>query len=69
MHVMGHKNIKNTLVYTHLVDFSEEQYVSKVARNVEEACKLVEAKFEYVCSTPDDLMAFRIVRAKGISCK
>ena len=45
MHVMGHKNIKNTLVYTHLVDFGEEQYVSKGSTNVEEACKLVEAKF------------------------
>jgi len=34
--------------------------VSKVAKNAEEACELVEAGFEYVCSTPDDLMVFRI---------
>jgi integrase len=58
-HVLGHKNIKNTLVYTHLVNFREDEWVSKVARNADEACKLVEAGFEYVCSTPDDLIVFR----------
>jgi hypothetical protein len=50
MRVLGHKNIKNTLVYTQLVDFSEEEYVSKVAWTLEETCKLIEAGFEYVCA-------------------
>jgi len=49
MRMLGHKSIKNTLVYTQLVDFKDENYVSKVAWNLEEACKLVEAGFEYVC--------------------
>lgn len=49
MRVLGHKNINNTLVYTHLVDFQDDDYASMVAENVEEACKLVEAGFEYVC--------------------
>lgn len=49
MRVLGHKNIQNTLVYTHLVDFREEEYVSKAAWTLEEAQKLVEAGFEYVC--------------------
>lgn len=44
MQVLGHKNIKNTLVYTHL----DDEYVSKVAWNLEEACKLIEAGFDYV---------------------
>jgi len=44
MQVLGHKNIKNTLVHTHL----DDEYVSKVAWNVEEACKLIEAGFDYV---------------------
>lgn len=57
--VLGHKNIKNTLVYTHLIDFREDQWVSKVAKNADEACKLAEAGFEFVCSTPDNLMVFR----------
>ena len=54
--VLGHKNIKNTLVYTHLIDFREDERVSKVARNADEACELVEAGFDFVCSTPDNLM-------------
>ena len=59
MTVLGHKNIKNTLVYTHLVNFKDDEFISKVARTAEEACKLVEAGFEYVCTTPDGLMIFR----------
>ena len=36
-YILSHKNIKNTLVYTHLVQFTEKnEYVSKVAENVEE---------------------------------
>jgi len=50
MKMLGHKNIKNTLVYTQLINFNEEEYISKVAWTLEEACKLVEAGFEYVCS-------------------
>ncbi|MFQ6127240.1 MAG: hypothetical protein ACE5R6_21925 [Candidatus Heimdallarchaeota archaeon] len=48
MKVLGHKNIKNTLIYTHLVNFQDDDYVSRVAWTLEEACKLVEAGFEYV---------------------
>jgi len=58
-YVLGHKNIKNTLVYTHLIDFKEEEYVSKIAKDAEEACNLVESGFEFVCSTPDEFMIFR----------
>ena len=49
MKLLSHKNINNTLVYTQLVDFSEKEYVTKVAWTLEEACKLIEAGFEYVC--------------------
>ena len=49
MKLLGHKNISNTLVYTQLVDFGEEEYVTKVAWTLKEACKLIEAGFEYVC--------------------
>jgi integrase len=49
MRILGHKNIKNTLVYTHLVNFEEDEYVSKAAWTLEETQKLVEAGFEYVC--------------------
>jgi len=45
---LGHKRIENTLIYTHLVDFASEEYISKVAESVKEVCELVEAGFEYV---------------------
>ena len=43
MRLLGHRNITNTLIYTHLVDFEAVEYVSKVAKNVKEAHKLVDA--------------------------
>ncbi len=49
--VLGHKNIKNTLVYVTLADelFKDQhEYISKVAKNVKEVCALVDAGFEYV---------------------
>jgi hypothetical protein len=49
MRLLGHKDIKNTLVYTQLVNFGGDEYVAKVAHSEEEACNLVEAGFEYVC--------------------
>ena len=61
MQVLGHKNIKNTLIYTHLVKNlgqEEDGYISKVARNVEEVRSLVEAGFEYVCEV-DGFKVFR----------
>jgi len=53
MRVLGHKNINNTLIYTHLVDFQDDEYVSKVAHTAKEACELVEAGFEFVCEIND----------------
>ena len=49
MKTLGHKNIKNTRGYTQLVDFGDQDYVVKVAWTLEEACKLLEAGFQYVC--------------------
>jgi len=49
MQLLGHRNIQNTLIYTHLVSFKEDEYIAKVAHTEEEVCKLVEAGFEYVC--------------------
>jgi hypothetical protein len=47
--LLGHVNINNTLVYTHLVNFGSEEYICKATGNLEEASKLVEAGYEYVC--------------------
>ena len=59
MEVLGHKNIKNTLVYTHLVNFKTDEFMSKVAKTAEEASRVVEAGFEYVCTTPESYMLFK----------
>ncbi len=48
MQLLGHKNIKNTLVYTHLVNFEGDDYVCKIARTVDEAKALIEDGFDYV---------------------
>jgi len=58
MKVLGHKNIKNTLIYTHLIDFGSDEYVSKVATTVQEARQLVETGFEYVTDM-DGIKIFR----------
>ncbi len=58
MRMLGHKNIKNTLRYTQLVDFSEQDYISKVAWTIEEACKLIDGGFQFVCDF-DNARIFR----------
>jgi integrase len=46
---LGHKRLENTLVYTHLVNFGNEEFVCKTAKNVQEATVLIEEGFCYVC--------------------
>lgn len=48
MQVLGHRNIQNTLVYTHLVNFGGDDYICKAARSMDEAKALVEIGFDYV---------------------
>jgi hypothetical protein len=49
MRLLGHKNIKNTLIYTQLVTFEDDDFICKTAENVKEAKELIEAGYEYVC--------------------
>jgi integrase len=52
MQTLGHKNIKNTLMYVQLAEelFKDQQeYVSKVAKTETDVCALIDAGFEYVC--------------------
>jgi integrase len=58
MQILGHKSIRNTLVYTHLVDFENDEFVCKVAKTAQEASALVEAGFDYVTDV-DGLKLFR----------
>ncbi len=56
--VLGHKQIRNTLKYIHLEQmlFNEvkDQYITKIALNVKEACALAEVGFEYVTGEYND---------------
>jgi len=50
MQVLGHKNIRNTLRYTQLMDNTQDDdYVCKVARTLAEVKELIETGFEYIC--------------------
>ena len=56
MRLLGHKNIANALVYTQLVEFEDDdKYCTAVANNVQDARKLLETGFEYVCSHKDEM--------------
>ena len=51
---LGHKRIENTLIYTHLVDFEEDdQFTVQVASNIDEFTSLLENGFEYVSDYQD----------------
>jgi integrase len=50
MRLLGHKNIKNTLIYTQLVTFEDDDYICKAAADIKEATQLIEAGYEYVCA-------------------
>jgi hypothetical protein len=58
MKMLGHRNIQSTLLYTQLVNFESDEYHSATAKTVEEAQKLVETGFEYVCDF-EEIKLFR----------
>ena len=57
--LLGHRNINSTLVYTQLINFEKDEFYSATAKTVEEARQLVESGFEYICTTPENIMLFR----------
>ena len=59
--MLGHKNIQNTMVYTHLIKTDcEPSFSSAVAKNVAEAQSLIESGFEFVC----DIDAVKLFRKR-----
>ena len=60
--LLGHRNIQNTAIYITLENgtFQTENndFHVAVAKTMEDACKLVEVGFEYVCEI-DDAKLFR----------
>jgi hypothetical protein len=47
--VLGHKSLNNTMLYTQLVNFKDNDFTAVVAHSEQEACKLIEGGFEFVC--------------------
>ena len=58
MKQLGHKKLETTLIYTQLVNFPNDEYVSATANTIDEARKLIECGFEYVC----DVDGFKLFR-------
>ena len=58
MRFLGHKNIKNTLRYAHLIDFDSEEYTIKAISTIQGATQLLEQGFEYVTEI-DEVKLFR----------
>jgi len=58
MKILGHRNIQSTLMYTQLINFESDEYHSATTTTIDEAKKLIEAGFEYVC-TYENTMMFR----------
>jgi hypothetical protein len=57
--VLGHREVKNTMLYIQLdkqlfQNFNEDQFITKVAHNVEESCSLIESNFEYITGEYND---------------
>jgi len=61
--VLGHKNIESTMVYINIESAlfltTSDEFTCKVAKNTNEATQLIENGFEYVTTTPNELMLFR----------
>jgi integrase len=57
--LLGHKNLKSTLLYTQLLVIPQnEEYICKTATTIEEAKELIEAGFTYITEM-DDTKIFR----------
>jgi integrase/recombinase XerD len=56
--LLGHKKLENTLIYTQLVNFQDDEFTCKVAKTVQEAAQLIEAGFDYVTDI-DNCKLFR----------
>lgn len=56
--LLGYKRIENTLKYTQLIQFKDDEYDVATATTVEETKKIVEAGFDYVTEM-NDIKIFR----------
>jgi hypothetical protein len=50
---LGYKSVNTTEIYMDLIDFENDDFYSATAGTIEEAKKLVESGFEFVCDVRD----------------
>jgi hypothetical protein len=48
MQILVHRKLQNTLIYTQIIDFKDDEYTARVASSEKEVCQLIKAGFEYV---------------------
>ena len=58
MQLLGHKQLSSTMVYTHLVQFENNDFHVKTAKTLEEACELAKAGFTFFTKI-DEVQIFR----------
>ena len=61
MQFLGHKNIKNTLIYIRLseaISKTADEYICKATNTLDEAQKLIETGFEFITDM-DNYKLFR----------
>ena len=51
---LGHRNINSTMVYTHLIKTEGDKYYSAIAKTTEEALRLIEDGFNFICITAEN---------------
>ena len=56
--LLGHKRIENTMKYTHLVKFKDDDFDVETATNVDQAKELLKVGFDYI-TEKDAIMLFR----------
>ena len=47
-YMLGHKRLENTEIYTHLIEFENNDYHVAHAKTIEEEDKLIESGFEFI---------------------
>jgi len=62
--LLGHKRIGSTMVYIDIEralygDHEDDDFISRCTRSDKGARVLIDAGFEYICTTPNDTMLFR----------
>lgn len=56
-HLLGHKRLENTEVYTHLIDFESDEYHVAHAKTLDEETTLLETGFEFIRYSMEDKIA------------